>query len=426
MSKDYANPISLEPRSRPFYLLRLLPVPTTFRFDLPPRRSRFASGGFFVALTLALSGQHRFAAAPHPAAARFEMALPGYRFQFPRDHGSHPAYQTEWWYYTGHLRAQDGHRFGYQLTFFRTALTPQALSRRSKWATRDLIFAHFALCDADNHRFYFDDRLERAAAGLAGADAASSHHVPHIWLHDWDLKFGGARGQSQKLRADGTQKTKSETAKFALDLTQVARKNPVAHGRNGASQKSSGADHASHYYSFTRLQTRGALRLNGQKYFVSGESWFDHEFGSSQLAPNQIGWDWFSLQLDDGRELMLYQLRLKNGAIDPFSSGTLIEADGGSRHLARDEFSILPRDKWRSPHSRGVYPARWSVRLPRENLALDIAPAVSDQELNTRRSTGISYWEGLVDCRGTQGRRTLRGRGYVELTGYAKPFQSTF
>jgi len=373
------------------------------------------------------------AAAKAQPAAKFRLSLPGYRYQFPRDHGAHRAFQTEWWYYTGHLRDTQNRRFGYQLTFFRNALQPAVPTRASKWATRDVMFAHLALTDESGKRFLFCDRIARAAAGLAGADdltrktAATSAQstLPRVWLHDWALQFGGKSGERQSVRAGGKNFSEAGPLRFAVALSHRTTKPPTQHGRNGVSQKSAGVGRASHYYSLTRLATSGTIRIGAGKYFVTGESWFDHEFGSSQLNPKHAGWDWFSLQLADGRELMLYQLRFKSGGFDPYSSGTLIEKNGRARHLKLSDFRIQVLATSRMK-SGTTYPSRWRVSLPREKLQLEITPALADQELNTKRSTGIAYWEGLIDCRGTQNGRPIRGVGYVELTGYARPFGSTF
>ncbi len=346
----------------------------------------------------------------------FRPALPGYKFQFPRDHGSHPEYQTEWWYYTGHLRAADGHRFGYQLTFFRTALTPSTASRTSKWAVRDVIFSHFALSDIDGKRFYNTDRISRAALQLAGADRAGTKS-PRVWIDNWAMRFGGRSGETQTLSAAG----EDSGTPFSLSLTQRALKPPVVHGTRGVSQKSPGAGHASHYYSFTRLATRGTVRLGSEVFAVTGQSWFDHEFGSNQMTPNQTGWDWFSLQLADGRELMLYQLRLNGGKIEPLSSGTLVEKDGTTRHLKLSDFVIEPLSTWRSPHTKGVYPAKWRLKIPRRNIELEVSPLLADQELLPKRGAPFNYWEGAVEVSGTQ-----RGEGYVEMTGYSAPMGGAF
>jgi predicted secreted hydrolase len=357
--------------------------------------------------------------------AGFHLALPGYEYSFPRDHGSHPPYQTEWWYFTGHLESvRSAKKFGYELTFFRRALIPELKNRRSKWATRDIILAHLALTDESGRRFYFSDRASRAALGLAGAQTAQLSRNPRIWLNDWNTQFFDSEGKEQHIAARGTDERSSTP--FSVQLAQRALKKPVVHGENGVSQKADGRGQASHYYSLTRIATKGKDEVAGETYQVTGESWFDHEFGSNQLAANQAGWDWFSIQLGDGRELMLYQLRLKNGAVDAHSSGTLVEKDGRSQHLRRDDFQIEVTGWWQSPHSRAKYPAGWEIRLPKQSIELRVEPTLADQELDTKHSTGITYWEGSVSVRGAQHARALTGRGYVELTGYARQFNGVF
>lgn len=350
-------------------------------------------------------------------ATSFRRALPGYTYRFPRDHSSHPEYQTEWWYYTGHLKTGAGRRFAYELTFFRVALAPAAEKRGSKWTARDVVFAHLALTDEEARRFYFTDRIERAALGLAGASTGKS--LPRVWIDDWALEFSGGRGELQQLKASG-QSRGAQPIEFGLTLRQQALKPPVVHGSQGVSQKSAGAGNASHYYSFTRLRTTGELKLASQKFRVEGESWFDHEFGTNQLAPGQVGWDWFSLQLNDGRELMLYRMRLKNGGFDPASSGTLVNRDGTTHHLVASDFTVDTTSSWRSPATGAEYPARWRIDVPAEHLQLQIEPRVNDQELTTAAPINLTYWEGSVDISGTSGNRQIRGQGYVELTGYAQ------
>ena len=241
--------------------------------------------------------------------------------------------------------------------------------------------------------------------------------------------------QSQFLHAasrDDNSKAQSEVAStrnekdaafYAVRLTQTPLKKPVIHGENGVSQKSAGRGRASHYYSFTRLQTRGSVQIGNETFQVSGESWFDHEFGSNQLAKDQVGWDWFSLQLSDGRELMLYQLRRRDGSVSPFSSGTLVEKNGRATHLKIGDFSIAPLATWKSAASGGTYPAHWRVRVPRAKISYEVATTVANQELRTQRAARITYWEGSarVLARGAE-----IGRGYVELTGYDKAFSGTF
>jgi predicted secreted hydrolase len=353
---------------------------------------------------------------PSAGAAQFRAALPGYKFQFPRDHGSHPPFQTEWWYYTGHLKSKSGQRFGYQLTFFRTALTPSLKGRSSQWAIRDVIFAHFALSDINGKRFFNTDRINRTALKMAGADKAGTKS-PRIWINDWQMRFEGAKGERQTLRAKG----EADKTVFSIALQQRALKAPVIHGANGVSQKSAGYGRASHYYSLTRLQSQGTVTIGRQTFQVTGQSWFDHEFGSNQMDKSQTGWDWFSLQLNDGRELMLYQLRLQRGRIEPLSSGTIVEKDGRTRPLKLSDFQIQSLSTWRSPRSGGIYPAKWCVRVPKEKIDLIITPSMPDQELNTHRGARFDYWEGSIDFTGTHS-----GQGYVELTGYARPMGGSF
>ena len=358
-------------------------------------------------------------------AAEFKLAVPPYTYAFPRDHNSHPAYATEWWYYTGHLQSQNGRKFGYQLTWFRTALAP-SINRQSQWAARDLMFAHFALTDENGNKFYFTDRIGRANLGLNGADTNSAS--PRIWCGDWVLRFGGKSGETQQLRARGksdANATKSQS--FALDLKQVALKSPTIHGERGVSQKSAGRGRASHYYSYTRLKTSGTLVVGNQRLSVTGQSWFDHEFGSNQMDASQVGWDWFSLQFADGRELMVYRLRLKNGKTEPLSSGTLIEKNGKSRHLKLSEFKLTPLSHWKSPATGASYPAKWRITLPREKMTLTVTPTVANQELRPARTgANLSYWEGSVQASGLQNGRKISAVGYLEMTGYASAFGQSF
>ena len=359
------------------------------------------------------------------AAAQFKLAVPPYAFAFPRDHNSHPAYATEWWYYTGHLQTKNGRKFGYQLTWFRTALAPE-IHRQSKWAARDLMFAHFALTDENGRKFYFTDRIGRANLGLNGADTNSK--TPRIWCGDWVLKFGGKSGENQTTRARGvSDATATNGQSFALDLKQVALKPPIIQGEDGVSQKSAGRGRASHYYSYTRLVTSGTLVVGNERLSVTGQSWFDHEYGSNQMDKSQVGWDWFSLQFTDGRELMVYRLRLKNGKTEPYSSGTLIEKNGVARHLKLSEFQLTPLSRWNSPATGATYPAKWRIALPREKINLIVTPVVANQELRpSRTGANLAYWEGSVTARGTKNGRALSGVGYLEMTGYASAFGQSF
>ena len=329
---------------------------------------------------------------------------------FPADHGPHPDYQTEWWYYTGNLVSDEGQHFGYQLTFFRRALTPPALrtERESTWATDQVYMAHFALTDVAGKQHWAFERFSRGAAGLAGAQA-----VPYrVWLEDWQVDE----------MEPGVVRMRAVQEGLALDLVLTDRKGPILQGDRGYSPKGPQPGNASYYYSLTRLETSGTVQVADALHDVKGFSWMDHEWSTSALAADQVGWDWFSVQMDDGSELMVFQLRKEDGSIDPFSSGTFVAPDGSAHPLGRDEFEIHVKDAWRSPHSGATYPARWTVSVPAVDLVLEIEPHLADQEL----TVSYAYWEGAVRVEGERAGRAVRGNGYVEMTGYAASMQGQF
>ena len=329
-------------------------------------------------------------------------------FRFPDDHGPHPAYRTEWWYYTGNLKSAEGRHFGFQLTFFRTALSapPDRTERASAWSTQDVYMAHFALSDVAAQRFHAFQRLSRAALGLAGASA-----VPfRVWLEDWSVAGETAVGQPVSMQLS------AEEQDVALNLRLVSDKPIVLHGRNGLSQKGAATGQASYYYSLTRLRSAGVIRLGDEEFQVQGLSWMDREWSTSVLSDDLRGWDWFALQLTDGQELMVYQVRRQTGDIHPLSSGTLIAADGTPRTLTSADFQIEVLQTWQSPTDGTAYPAKWRLRIPGEAIDLTITPYMADQEMHTL----IRYWEGAVRASGTVQGRPLEGDGYVELTGYGE------
>ena len=345
---------------------------------------------------------------PGPSgSADFRPALPGYVFAFPRDHFSHEEYRTEWWYYTGHVRAKGGERYGYQVTFFRSGLA-EARANPSRWAARNLYLAHFAVSDISRRGFRYFERVSRAGLGQAGA----SETELRVWIGDWEVRGDG-----------GTQRLRAKDGEHAVDLTLVTQKPPVVHGENGVSQKGEGRGHASHYYSLTRLKTDGTITVRGKAFPVTGLSWMDHEFGSTQLNPDQVGWDWFSLQLDDGSELMLSIIRKSDGRPDPYSAGTFVAPDGHTVGLRHPDFAVLPLEQWKSPRGRGVYPMKWRVSVPQVGVEVTVTPALADQELDTGKSTRVTYWEGAVFAEGTRQSRRVSGHGYVEMTGYSEPFR---
>ncbi|MDH4067164.1 MAG: carotenoid 1,2-hydratase [Acidobacteriota bacterium] len=333
---------------------------------------------------------------------RWRAAAPGYLFAFPRDHASHPDYKIEWWYYTGNVETASGRRFGYQVTFFRVGVDP-APSNPSAWAVRDLYMAHLAVSDPYGRRYRFDEKLTRGGPGLSGA--ATDHY--RVWNEDWTAGLDD-RGQ-HVIRA--------ASRAAAVELTLGEGKGPVINGVNGISQKGAAIGNASHYYSLTRMPTRGTLVVDGERFEVAGESWMDHEFGTSFLEREQQGWDWLSLQLDDGRELMIYQLRRGDGSRDPRSSGTLVDVEGRATHLAAADFTLVSTGQTFRAPSGATYPTGWRVSLPAQQLALEVTTPLANQELATT-GAGIAYWEGLVDVSGTDRGRPLAGRGYLEMTGY--------
>ncbi len=326
---------------------------------------------------------------------RFERALEKRDFVFPADFSPHNEFQTEWWYYTGNLVDRSGRRFGYQLTFFRRALSPSGPDRESKWAAVQIYFAHFALSDIGGEEFHAYERWSRDSIGLAGADAEPFR----VWVGNWSVERDG---DAFILRAD------DESA--AIDLRLTPLKPVVLHGDNGLSQKSKEPGNASYYFSQTRLETAGTVSLKGNEFSVRGLSWLDREWSTSALGQEQEGWDWFSLQLEDGIELILYQLRLKGGGVDKYSSGTLVGKNGAVVHLNAEDFTVDVLDYWESPHTGIIYPSRWHVSVPDLGISMSVVPYQADQEL----LLSFVYWEGAVRVSGDN----VSGSGYVELTGY--------
>lgn len=336
-------------------------------------------------------------------AANYKQALPGYHYEFPRDYFSHPEYQTEWWYYTGNLRSADGRRFGFELTFFRQAVTRDP--NQSTWHVDDLYMAHLALSELNGRRFYHDERINRAGPGIAGIDERTGL----IWNGNWQVQIAPPK---QVLRALNEQ--------FAIQLDLNSAKPPVIHGREGISRKAAGAGHASHYVSLTRLIASGNIEVNGASVQVEGSTWMDHEFFSDAMGGSETGWDWLSLQLDDQSEIMLYRLRHRDGSVDRYSSGTYVDPQGNSTFLSLNDFTMTPGGiTWTSPQTKAVYPVQWHVVIPRFGLEADIATPLINQELPS--SLGPSYWEGAIDANGTRGGSRLHGVGYLEMTGYAAP-----
>ena len=336
------------------------------------------------------------------AASPWKQATAGYRYEFPRDHASHPDFKIEWWYYTGNVKTADGRRFGYHVTFFRVGVdhTP---ANPSRWAIRDLFMTHVAVSDAKGQRYRFVEKLSRGGPGLAGAKTDTYY----TWNDDWSAGLEG-----------GKHRIKASSAKAGVDLTLDEGKPPAINGINGINQKGAREGNASHYYSLTRMPTRGTLTIDGERFEVSGDSWMDHEFSTSFLEPEQRGWDWFSIQLSDGRELMLYRMRRADGSHDPQSSGTLVERDGKTTHLRNEDFALTPGRSTFKSRNGAVYHTDWTVSVPKHGIALTVTTPLADQELSLIDSTGIAYWEGMIDVAGKIGTTPVTGAGYLEMTGY--------
>jgi predicted secreted hydrolase len=341
--------------------------------------------------------------AAYPQSDGWRKATSGYKFAFPRDHASHPDYKLEWWYYTGNVSAKDGRSFGYQVTFFRLGVR-QAPANSSRWAIRDLFMAHLAISDIRSDRFHFAELLNRGGIGWAGA--AVEHY--RVWNENWEATLEG----------DGRHRLRASQGDMAIDLRLEPGKAPTDQGVDGISQKGDGVGNASHYYSMTRMPTSGTLTLGDSPIQVQGLSWMDHEFGTSVLEKGQTGWNWLALQLDDGTDLMLYEFRRADGRRDPHSTGSLVDEVGRKRRLDMTEFSLDPGMYWKSARSGAAYPIGWRISVPNQALELQVRAAISDQELVTGRS-GVIYWEGAVTVDGTRGGKRVRGRGYLEMTGYA-------
>lgn len=341
-----------------------------------------------------------------PLVAQYRNALPGYRYQFPRDHFNHPDYQTEWWYYTGNVKTRDGRRFGFELTFFRQAITRDP-AKSGVWDLRDLYFAHLALSDLERGSFYHTERSNRSGPGIAGVRAEDGR----IWNGNWEILWNG---NDQKLRAIDDH--------FALRLDLRPEKPPVIHGENGVSQKGGDPGEASHYISLTRLDASGSIEVNGQSSDVAGLAWMDHEFFTHFLEPQQVGWDWLSIQLNDRTELMLFHLRRKDGTIDSHSAGTYVDADGRATNLKESDFSLsAAAGAWTSPITKATYPVHWKIAVPHMGIDLEATTPLPSQELNRSGEFGPTYWEGAITLSGIRGGKPLAGVGYLEMTGYDRP-----
>jgi len=340
--------------------------------------------------------------------AAFDRALPGYEYQFPRDHFAHENFQIEWWYYTGNLETAEGRRFGYELTFFRSGVESDQPAQ-SPWDIRNFYLAHFTLSDIAGGRFHQAERVHRSGPGLAGASLAERRIWNGNWQVEWLDPADPLGGQKLHAVADG----------FEVELDLRPAKPPVIQGENGVSQKAAGEGKASHYISFTRLLSEGAVTVGGERFEVSGATWMDHEISTDSMGEGQVGWDWMSILWDDGTEMMLYRMRREDGSMDPHSSGTLIDREGRTTHLRAGEYTMTPTAWWTSPDTGARYPLEWDVEVPKLGLRFTASTPLEQQEVVSR--AGPSYWEGAMDFEGSSSRGQVRGRGYLEMTGYDRP-----
>ncbi|MBV8377084.1 MAG: carotenoid 1,2-hydratase [Verrucomicrobia bacterium] len=329
------------------------------------------------------------------------VALPGYQITLPQDHFPHYQFRTEWWYFTGNVSTADGRPFGYQLTFFRHGYRPPGVEPpvTSRFVMNEVKFAHFAVTDISAGKFHFDGRVSRGAFGEAGF--ADGNRL--AWIDNWELGYNNNNFNLMAAAQD-----------YAIELELMPERPAVRQGADGLSQKAAGEGHASYYYSITRLKTSGTIKIGSASYKVEGSSWFDREWATNQLTPEQSGWNWFAIQLSDGSDLMLYQMRLKNGGIDSHSDGKWIAPDGASSGLSADDFHLVPEKYWTSPANKASYPVEWKLTIPKLSLDLQISPALENQELNL----SVVYWEGSVRFKGRRAGKAVDGVGYMELTGY--------
>lgn len=365
--------------------------------------------------------------------AGFERALAPIPLEWPRDHGPHPSFRSEWWYFTGILQTPAGttprRRFGYQLTIFRQGLQPHPAVRASAWATANIYMGHLAISDLDGDprrpRFHAYQRFARDGLGLAGARA-----IPfQVWVDDWQVAGTADATETFPLtlraraaagdQAGGAPDDFAGIPQAALDLVAGAGRGPILQGERGLSQKGPGAGNASYYHSFTRLPTRGTITLGGQPFAVSGTSWLDREWSTSALDAAVVGWDWMGIQLDDGRDVMVYQLRTAAGGAAAESRATLIDPDGRTHLFGTDAFTFSPVGQWQSGDGEARYPARMHLQIPAAKVDLVVTPVLADQELRL----AVRYWEGAVAVAGAEDGRPVSGAGYLELTGYATTTQ---
>jgi predicted secreted hydrolase len=338
----------------------------------------------------------------------WKSSQPGWNYEFPRDHGPHRDFKTEWWYATGNLTDEQGHEYGFQLTFFRQGIHPgKKPTGSSRFRVMDLPFAHFAFTDVSGKTFRYYQRSSRGAFGEAGFGTPDKAGSRMAWMENWLLEQ--LSDGSFHLKSEGVTEAGVERS---VDLILTQDRPPLIHGANGISPKSSTPGHASHYYSLTRLRASGSVTLDGKQHRVKGLVWFDHEWATNSLESGEAGWDWSGLHLSNGDDLMLFRIRNSEGKT-AFLSGTLRNQQGLVTDL--HDLEITPQGNWKSPHTGGLYPAIIEVSIPSQKLTLSLTPKLKDQELVL---SPFAYWEGAVRGEGKCGTNPVTAEGYLELTGY--------
>lgn len=380
----------------------------------------------FFAFCFLLFASHLWPCTLH--ARDWKKAIDMRTWSFPGDHGSHQEYKTEWWYFTGNLTDERGNRYGYQLTFFRQGIeNSQALGsdprKNNPWSVRNIYFAHFALTEVKNNFFRHFTITSHAGPGLAHADTKGLD----LWVLNWSAKMKTISPEKMPFLKEVIN-LRARHKDIEINLELNPGKEAVLHGKNGISRKGPEKGQSSYYYSFTDLKTKGSIKTGSSKEFINvkGVSWFDHEFGSNQLTSEQTGWDWFGIRLSDGRDLMVYFLRKKDGSIEATSSGTLVEKNGSSRYIGLADIEVKILEKWKSPKTGSTYPGKWHIRIPSVQIDLILSPQIADQELITEVPVNITYWEGAVEGKGTSGGKPVVVEGYVELTGYSGSIGNVF
>jgi predicted secreted hydrolase len=327
--------------------------------------------------------------------------------ELPRDLYAHENSQTEWWYYTGHMRTASGHGFGFELVFFkrrtdldRFGVVPLRL------IANPLYLAHFAITDESRKRFRYEHR--KSAGGMFDLPATASEKHYHLRLGNWTVR-----------EAHGTHILRATLGDDLIFEVALKSSKPAAlNGHEGVGVSFKDAGEASRYFSFTRMAAEGDITWHGETEHFTGSAWMDREFGTWRTTENQKGWDWFSIQFETGAEVMVYHLRNSAGRPSPFSSGTYVDQRGVQTHLAHEDFILEATSRWQSPHTGATYPSGWRLRVPRFGIDVTVKPVMQDQELDTRGTTMIVYWEGVCIVRGHHGEQATKGRAYVELVGY--------